>query len=278
MRGDAVLAKGVLVDVHDLSLAQAHGRGAFVEIERDHVAGGGRARGVHGGVDLDTGRHADHGHALADSVADVARGAVAAGEEDEVDAGGQQLAGRLLGVGRRRQHEVATAPRAAPRRRVRARDRHVGPAPLERAQHARLEAGRAGLVLPHLARPGDQLDVVAQASQARERQARAARSVAHGAELERGASISAPSLPLRPTRPPTPATGLTMRPSFLTPLRGRVLRAARGIRRGGVHVRFLPPRLWRPDATATLPALEPRTVARPWPEPARAGGFDTVKR
>ena len=61
---------------------------------------------VHGRVDLDAGRHADDRHTVAHSVADVARGAVAAGEEDQVHAGGEQVARRLLGVGRRREHKV----------------------------------------------------------------------------------------------------------------------------------------------------------------------------
>ena len=64
---------------------------------------------------------------------------------------------------------------------------HVGAAAVERAEHARLEAGGARLVLAHLAGPGDDLDVVAHAGEALERQPRAPRRVAHGAPLERRA-------------------------------------------------------------------------------------------
>ena len=75
-----------------------HAGRAFAQVQRGHVAGGRRRGGVHGRVDLDAGGDADDGHPVADGVADVARGAVATGEEDEVRPRGAQVARGLLGV------------------------------------------------------------------------------------------------------------------------------------------------------------------------------------
>ena len=153
--------------------------------ERRHVAGGSRRRSVDRRMDLDAGRHADHGHAQADGVADGARRAVAAGEKDQVDAGGQQVARGLLGVGRRRVHELAGRAQGGHVVAVPALDLGPGRTAAERAQHARVEAGRAGLVLAHLGRPRDDLDVVAHPRQALQRQPCPPRCVAHGAQRER---------------------------------------------------------------------------------------------
>ena len=143
---DAVLAKGLLVDVHDLGLAQVDRRGAVVKEEGDEVAGGRRGGRVHGGVDLDPRRDTDHRDAAADRVVDVARRAVAAGEEDHVDAGGLERARRLLGVGRRREHEVVAGDARAldARRCARARTRRrSGGRRASRRPSARSPAARA---------------------------------------------------------------------------------------------------------------------------------------
>ena len=92
------MAERVLVDVHDLGLAETEA--ALVrEEQRGQVAGVGRRVGVDGRVDLDAGGDAHHRHAVADGVEDVARRAVAAGEQDEVGAGVGHAARRLFGVG-----------------------------------------------------------------------------------------------------------------------------------------------------------------------------------
>ena len=185
--GDPVVTEGLFVDVHDLALAQLHAGGTLVQEERGHVAGGGRRGRVHGRVDLDAGRDADDRDTVADRVTDVARGAVAAGEEDEVHAGGEQIARRLLRIVRRRQDEVVAGNgdwlAAAPLELA----EHVRTAAGERSEHARVKPGGARLVLAHLAGPGEDLDVVTDAGEALQRLPRAPRRVARGAALERPA-------------------------------------------------------------------------------------------
>ena len=85
-------------------------------------------------------------------VGDVARRAVAAGEEDQVGAGGLEGARRLLGVGRGREHEVVAGDvRAVLFAGALDLAQDVGAAAGERADDRRLEPGRPSLVLAHLA-------------------------------------------------------------------------------------------------------------------------------
>ena len=179
---------GLLVDVHDLAFAH-RGAGAGREERRGDVARVLRAGREDAGVHLHAGRDAEHGSAVADDVVDVARRAVAAGEEDQVDAAREQLrsGGARVGGARRRPPDV----------------------PL---QHDRVEAVRDGQIGAHLARRGQ--DPSARGS-ARAGRAPARRGSAATGVAPQPARLGAttPSVPLRPTRPPMPAIGLTIRPS-----------------------------------------------------------------
>ena len=90
---DGAGTKGLLVDIHDLPRPRLDILGQRAERE---VGGGARAGGIDRRVHLHPGRDADHGHPVAviESGRHVARGAVAAGEEDEPRTGDRHGLGR----------------------------------------------------------------------------------------------------------------------------------------------------------------------------------------
>ena len=82
-RADAPGAKGVLVEIAHLARRHAHQRAGH-ELRHDLAGRLGRDR-VDPRVHLHAGGNAERGHRGADGAADVARGAVAAGEQQQVD-------------------------------------------------------------------------------------------------------------------------------------------------------------------------------------------------
>ena len=97
-RGYAVLAHGRLVQVHDLGVAQRHARVA-TKMQRCQQARVARARAEDGGVHFHAGGHAQQGDAIADGGEDVARGAIATDEQEQLDAVVQHRGGGGPGVG-----------------------------------------------------------------------------------------------------------------------------------------------------------------------------------
>ena len=130
---DRSLPEGLLVDVHDLGLAQA-GYPAL-EVQGRQAARAGRVGGIDRGMDLDPGRDAESGQILADGPVDVPGGAIPAGKEQEIDAGALHLPGSLPGV----------LCRGCPR--------------YDSADDRGLKAAGPGCILPHLARIGDELQI-----------------------------------------------------------------------------------------------------------------------
>ena len=199
---DAAAAKGLLVDVHDLGLAQADRRRTVVQVERGQLAGADRGRRVDGRVDLDAGRHAQ-----ADEVGATARQTSRAVPSPPAKSSrptpmsrraraaatvsSAVVSGSAVGQG------AAPAPSCAPitpgttsgsKPQARASSSPISPGKVTISSCSRRRASRPRA---SAARPG------------------ASRTAPRSSACR---TISAPSLPLRPTLPPTPATGLTIRP------------------------------------------------------------------
>jgi hypothetical protein len=111
-RRDRVRPDSVFVDVDHFRLADGTSRARGHE-RCDDIARALRCGGKHARVHLDACRYAEDRQPLADDVVDVARGAVAAREEDQVDAAAYEFrrcsagvvgGGGAAAVAARRQH------------------------------------------------------------------------------------------------------------------------------------------------------------------------------
>ena len=146
---DLAAPVGVLVEIEDVGRGRASSGGRRQQERGRQVAGGTRAGGEGGGVDLHPGRDPDHRHRRSDRRADVAQRAVAAGDEEQVRGQGGQLGRDPAGVvGRRvrRRHAVtprppARHPRPARRPRPSAPGRPGSRAPRDRPASRRAAGG-----------------------------------------------------------------------------------------------------------------------------------------
>ncbi|MCY1550378.1 hypothetical protein D9M68_866300 [compost metagenome] len=97
-RRDLTLAQGVFVDIAHLAAGQTHQ--AALDQPRGQLACGARADGVDPGMDLHPGGNAQHRLAFAHGGADIARRAIAAGKQNQRNAGILQEFDRLAGIRR----------------------------------------------------------------------------------------------------------------------------------------------------------------------------------
>ncbi|MNL02802.1 hypothetical protein D3C87_1233230 [compost metagenome] len=126
-----IAAHGGLVDVHDLGFAKAHRGFAGNEACRK-ISSVLRIGAEHGGIHLHTCRDTEDRHAITDHFQHIARGAIAAGEQKQIDRGIRHDERDISGV---------IGP-ARPRRR--------------RIDDNRVETGGARDIFAQLTRAGDQ--------------------------------------------------------------------------------------------------------------------------
>ena len=160
-RREDASTQGAFVDVHDLRLAERRFGAAGEKLRRDEACAF-RRRREDARMHLHAGRDAEHGHALADGVVDVACRAVAAGEEDQIDLSLRELASGRARVGGSRLSTVC-------------RDR----------QHLCLEAVAGSGVGPHHTRGHDQRHPRSVSLEARKRPLRPPRRNRLGSQLAR---------------------------------------------------------------------------------------------